>query len=146
MRHLVLLSTLALLAASCGGGDTVILTDSDSGSEFAVEIGDVLEISLEENPSTGYTWDPADPPGLVELTGDEFVDPDTDLVGAPGTRLLSFEVVSEGAGILRLEYIRPFDEPPVADRIVEFIIIAGDAVWPPDPAGSPPSTSTATVP
>lgn len=146
MRHGFVWLAFVLLAASCSSGGTRALTESDNGSEVTVEVGDVIEVALEENPSTGYSWHPAALPGMLELVGDDYVEPDTDLVGAPGTRELRFEVIAEDAGILRLEYIRPFDDPPVAERIVEYIVVAGDAVWPPVPTGSSPSTSTATAP
>lgn len=137
---------MALLVASCGGGGTHRLTESDSLSEVDVEVGDIIEVSLEENQTTGYGWELSSPPDMLELVSDEYVAPESDQVGAPGTRGLRFEVISEDAGILRLEYIRPFDDPPVAERIVEYIVVAGDAIWPPLPTGSSPPTSTATSP
>jgi inhibitor of cysteine peptidase len=32
------------------------VTESDSGKTVAVDVGDSLELSLNENPSTGYRW------------------------------------------------------------------------------------------
>jgi inhibitor of cysteine peptidase len=146
MRSGTALLVVALIIASCGAGDEYRLTESDSQSEFDVAVGDSIVVSLEENPSTGYRWEPAGLPDMLELTTDEYVAPESDQVGVPGARELGFEVVSEDAGILRLEYTRPFDDPPVAERIVEYVIVAGDAVWPPVTAGSSPSTSTGTAP
>ena len=145
MRRGLALFAAALLAA-CSSGGTRTLGESDSGSEVTAAVGDVIDVALEENPSTGYTWELAGLPDVLEPIGDEYIEPETDLVGAPGTRELSFEVVSEDAGILRLEYVRPFEDSPVAERIVEYIIVAGDAVWPPVPTGSSPTTSTASAP
>lgn len=122
------------------------LTDADSGSEVVVDVGDVIEVKLEENPSTGYRWEVVSVLEMIELTGDEYLEPDTDAVGAPGTRVLRFEATAEDAGVLRIEYIRSFDDPPVPERVVEYIFIVGDAVWPPVPTGSSPGTSTATAP
>jgi inhibitor of cysteine peptidase len=146
MRGAIALLVMSLLAVACGGDTSRKLTDADSGSEVAVSVGDLIEVSLEENPSTGYRWEVVSPPAMIELTDDDYLEPDTDAVGAPGTRELRFEATAEEAGILRLEYIRPFDDPPVPERIVEYIIIVGDAVWPPVPTGSPPGTSTDTAP
>ena len=36
------------------------------------------------------------------------------------------QMVAAGAGILRLEYIRPFDDLPVADKIVEYLLTIAD--------------------
>jgi inhibitor of cysteine peptidase len=140
------LVAIALLVSSCNAGGSSSLTESNSGSEVRVDAGDVIEVMLEENPSTGYTWELSPVPEMLQLTDDEYVAPETDRVGAPGTRQFRFATVSAGAGILRFEYIRPFDESPVAERIVEYVVIVGDAAWPPVPAGSPPATSTATAP
>lgn len=144
-RRLALLGVV-LLVTSCGSEGTRSLTELENGSEVAVDVGDVIEVTLEENPSTGYTWVLADPPDFVAVTSDEYSAPDTDQVGAPGTRVVTLEVVAGGAGVLRLEYVRPFDDLPVAEEIVEFILVVGDAVWPPVPTGSSPATSTATAP
>lgn len=146
MRAFITLLAGGLLLTACGGDAVRDLTEDDSGSEVAVSLGDVIEISLEENPSTGYRWEVVSPPEMIELTSDEYLEPDTDAVGAPGERLLTYEAIADGAGILRLEYIRPFDDPPVAERVVEYVVIVGDAVWPPVPTGSAPGTSTATAP
>lgn len=146
MRLRLALLVGVVFVASCGSGGTHRLTESDSLSEVEVAVGDVVEIALEENPSTGYSWELDALPNWLELISDEYVASDSDLVGAPGTRELTFEVVSEDAGILRLEYVRAFDDPTVPERIVEFIIVAGDAVWPPVPTGSAPTTSTASSP
>jgi hypothetical protein len=45
--------------------------------------------------------------------------------------VFTFAAVGEGAGILRLEYVRSFDDPPVPERIVEFIVRVDGAAWPP---------------
>ena len=50
-----------------------------------------------------------------------------------------------GAGVLRLEYVRSFDDPVVAERVAEFVVRVDDAEWPP-PDGSIPSITTASAP
>ena len=45
------------------------------------------------------------------------------------------------ADILRLEYIRPFDDPVIPERIVEFIIRVDGAPWPPEDVDAPSTTS-----
>jgi hypothetical protein len=47
--------------------------------------------------------------------------------------------------VLRLEYLRPFDDPPIPERIVEYIVKVEGAEWPPTGVTMPPiSTATAT--
>ena len=37
-----------------------------------------------------------------------------------------FDVVAAGDGILRFEYVRPFDDPVVAEKIVEYVLTFTD--------------------
>jgi predicted secreted protein len=145
MRPLVIVSVLLLVLASCGAGVTHSLADDQSGDQVLADVGDVIEFRFESNPSTGYRWEIVTTPEMIELVGDEYVAPSGERVGAPGTRMFMFDVLEEGAGILRFEYIRPFDDPPVPERVAEYMIIGGGAVWPSEPTGPPPRTSTATA-
>lgn len=152
-------AVLMLVAASCGsesgsgsdqdgGGATVTLTEAESTSEVSVETGDRIEVRLESNPSTGFGWVVDDPTagGLARLESSSFEEPsDPELVGAPGTEVFVFEIIQPGAAVLRLQYVRPFDDPIVPEKIVEYIVRVDGAAWP--PAGvEPPDTSTASVP
>jgi predicted secreted protein len=134
-----------LPVAACGG-ETLELTETDSLGQFSIEDGDTVEIVLEENPSTGFVWEPVAIPEMLTLSSDEYVEPDNDLVGAPGSHVFLLTAGGEGAGIVRLEYVRPFDDPIVPERVVEYIVIVGDASWPPDQGGQAPGTSGATAP
>lgn len=149
-RHaLVALVVLAMLG-SCSGESDLTLTEDDHLSEVDLETGDTFEVRLESNPSTGYAWEIADTGtgAFLELLSEEFEEPEgTDLVGAPGTEVFEFEAIDTGAGILRLEYIRSFEDLPVAAKVMEYTVIVDDAPWPPDPGDTPtPSTSTETAP
>lgn len=144
------LALLAVLGPVACGDDgeapTRVVTEADGGTEVRLESGDALEVRLESNPSTGYAWQIADatPPELATLEESAYVAPDDDLVGSPGTEVLTF-VAGEGAGVLRLEYVRSFDDPIVPDRVVEYVLVIGGAEWPP-PGESVPPTATAVAP
>ncbi len=126
---------VALIAASCGNGGASgdVVTEDDSGTEILMGSGESVTIELGANASTGYGWVVAEPTpfGVVEIVESRYDEPDTDLVGAPGTQVYVIEAVREGAGILRLEYLRSFDEPPVPAKVVEYIIRVDGAPWPP---------------
>ncbi len=149
MKRLVLCVLLLVLVLSGCGDDvnTLSFTAADSGSEVRVGAGDQFQVVLESNPSTGYSWEvTGEPdPSVLELVSHGFEGADADLVGAAGTEVFVFRAVRFGAEILRLEYFRPFDDPPVAERVVEFIVRVDDASWPPDDAARP-STSTTSAP
>ena len=136
--------------AACGGGEDAgrrVVTDADSTSEVLVGVGDGLEVRLPSNPTTGYSWRVEPPPTAVELQSSSFEEAEIvdDRVGVGGTEVFVFDVVAAGAEILRLEYIRPFDDPVVPERIVEYIVRVDNAPWPPTDV-SPPATATATAP
>lgn len=138
---------LVLAATGCGGGDTgtVALSLLDAGAVVDLATGDLLELELEANPSTGFRWEAVSVPAALVPRGDRFVALDDATVGAPGVQVLAFEAVGPGAGILRLEYLRPFEERPVPERVVEYVIRVDGAAWPPDDPGPTPTTSTAAV-
>ena len=140
---------VALLIASCGeaGSADRVLTGSDTGAHVLIDSGDRFEIRLESNATTGYEWmvTEAGLPDIVELVDDHYEAPDTNLVGAPGTQVFVVEAIRQGADVLRLEYVRPFEDPMIPERVVEFIIRIDGAVWPAVDAGTPPGTPSASV-
>lgn len=143
----LLLGALAGAACVAEPVKTITLTEADSTLEVQVNSRDDIEVRLESNPTTGYDWvlESRSLPGFLGVGEVRFIEPEKDLVGAPGTQVFMFSVEGKGSGILRFEYIRPFDDPPIPDKIVEYIILADGAEWPPAD-GTPPGTSTATAP
>ena len=154
MRWLMVLSGIALSVGTAGCGNdgesasTVqVFTEEDSTAEARFAAGEHFEVRLVSTPGTGYAWEiaaPAEPP-LVEVVDRRFEEPESDLVGAAGFDVWEFAAGSEGAGVLRLEYVRSFDDPPVAERVFELIVRIEGAEWPP-PDGTTPTVHTATAP
>lgn len=140
---------LLVAVAACGGDDDGrrVVTDAESTAEVLLDVGDELEVRLSSNPTTGYSWRIEPEPTVVELRSSTFEEAEdaADLVGVGGTEVFVFDVVTAGAEILRLEYVRPFDDPVVPERIVEYIVRVDGAPWPPTDV-SPPATATATAP
>ena len=154
MRLLVVVVTvLALVAMACGSdetttdtGDLRVLTEADNGEEILLDAGEQFEVRLESNASTGYSWEMAAETGpfAFELRTRTYEEPDTDLVGVAGTEVYRFEAVGD-AEVLRLEYIRTFEDEPIPERIVEYIIRVDGAPWPPEGV-EPPTTDSALAP
>jgi len=124
------LLALLLAAAACGDtqGDTAALTDRDT--RFDVPIGERFEVILESNPTTGFGWElSADLPDEVLILADQrYVPPDTDLVGAGGHEVLTFEAIGDGSTFIQIWYIRPFDDPPEPADRAQFEVIVGTGV------------------
>lgn len=145
-RTSIVLLVLGVLLGACSGEVAATVTEAESGTEIDLESGDRLEIKLESNATTGFEWVIAEGSlEYVSLVNESYEAPDTDLVGAPGEQTFVLEAEERGAGVLRLEYIRPFDDPVVPEKVVEYIVIIDDAEWPPRDS-SPPETSSASVP
>jgi predicted secreted protein len=86
------------------------LTAADAGSTVTLAVGDRLYVQLDGNPTTGYLWDVDGAlPTVLEAVGQTLFQSESDLIGAPGTFTLRFEVIATGSGALRLIYHRPFE-------------------------------------
>jgi inhibitor of cysteine peptidase len=118
--------TTAATATPPGGyPGEVRLTDADNGAAVKLALGGTLTITLESNPSTGFSWYLAGLAGPeLEMAGEpQYVPPasTTPLVGAAGTQVFTFRTTGIGmppAGTpaivqVALDYKRGF-EPDAA--------------------------------
>jgi inhibitor of cysteine peptidase len=100
-----------------GAAGEVAIGAPDAGRQVELARGQTLVLTLESNPSTGYSW--------AVTRGDETVlhqagDPvfrqggAPGVVGAPGAEVFRFEAVAAGAVDLELGYRRPWEagQPP----------------------------------
>ncbi len=93
----------------------VRVSTADDGRQVQLREGQVLVVSLEANPSTGYTWQVADSEEgaegewILREAGPIEFQPASTLLGAPGTQILRFHALAEGHDRLRLEYRRPWE-------------------------------------
>jgi inhibitor of cysteine peptidase len=86
-----------------------VYTDEDNGRTVQEGRGEVLNIRLRENPTTGYSWNLSMTDGLT-MTGDEYIPTQEggQMVGVGGVR--SFHLTATGAGMQMVtgEYRRPW--------------------------------------
>lgn len=79
-------------------------------------MGQIAEVRLPSNPSTGYRWALMEAStDLITLLDHGFVAGRTDMMGAPGEERWTFQAMRVGSGELRFEYRRswePLDVPP----------------------------------
>ena len=80
-----------------------------NGDEVDLAAGAEFNVSLAEQPTTGFRWrvvstgEPA-----CRLSNDSF-DADTSRHGAAGARVLSFETIQPGVGVIELAYRRGWE-------------------------------------
>lgn len=106
MRRTLCVILLAMLAA-CGGDGTVVAGPDDLPDSVTIAAGELLEVRLRGNPTTGYDWDVAGE-GVLRLA-DRSHRPDTDADGSPGVTTLVFEPAGTGTTMLVLVYHRAWE-------------------------------------
>ena len=87
------------------------LGQADAGKAITLTTGQILEVTLEGNPSTGYTWEleKADLKAL-RLEGEpQFTAANKNVVGGSGTLTLRFTAVAAGQEALKLVYHRSWE-------------------------------------
>ena len=95
--------------------EEVNVDEEDYGSQVELEQGQILLVTLESNPTTGYGWEVAEiQESILEQLGDaEFKQSETGeppLVGAGGWEIFRFKAISAGQMTLKLGYRRPWEE------------------------------------
>lgn len=98
---IVVLLAVLVLAIGCGTPREVNVDANDNGSQIELEQGQILVITLESNPSTGYRWEVVEfeEPVLQQMreavleSSDPKVPPPP---GTGGTETFRFEAISAG--------------------------------------------------
>ncbi len=87
------------------------LIEKDANSTVPVKVGDVLAVSLDGNPSTGYNWElaPGEYPLLQQVGQAEYFGGKA-MPGSPGKITLRFKAAAPGQQVLSLIYHRPWEK------------------------------------
>jgi len=103
----------SLAACASGSPKTVAVTEKEAGSTVNLGKGDVLEVILVGNPTTGYSWEPqALDTTILKQKGDWDFEADNTtpgFVGSPGKITMRFEALGAGQTTLKLVYHQSFD-------------------------------------
>jgi inhibitor of cysteine peptidase len=100
----------------------MILNERDRDRTVEVPRGGVLDVRLQENPTTGYSWS-VEAANSLEQVGDSF-EAGGATIGATGVRVLQFRATRPGSHELRLKYWREWEgEDSVANRFGINIIV-----------------------
>jgi predicted secreted protein len=108
----LLLAALFLLAIcpAVARAATKIVTDADKGGTITIKMGDVLEVRLSSNPSTGYAWYvQKQSTALLKLTGQSQTQATQPGVGRPIVQIFDFAPTGKGTGVLLLHYVRSWE-------------------------------------
>jgi inhibitor of cysteine peptidase len=96
----------------------VRLTREDAGGRRRVRVGEPIQVSLPEAPTTGYRWQADVDPGALRQVEDRF-DPPGEARGGTGERAATFEAVRPGPARLRLVLRRSWEQEPAEEFAVD---------------------------
>jgi inhibitor of cysteine peptidase len=101
-------------------GKTV--TDKDNGTAVHLKTGEMLEVRLGSNPSTGFAWYiMKGSTTLLKLTSQSQAGPPNNgMVGQPVVQIFNFKAVDKGSDDLMLHYVRSWEAPKPDDK--QFIL------------------------
>jgi inhibitor of cysteine peptidase len=108
--------------------ETVDVNEADNGGQVEVEMGKLLVVTLESNPSTGYRWELVENNdsvlkqfGQVEFKSSDTGDPP--MIGAGGWEIFHFKALSAGQTTLELVYHRSWeDAEPLKTFTIQVIV------------------------
>ena len=87
------------------------LTEEDNGGLTELGTDQTLVISLDSNPSTGYSWQVAEiDEDMLHQVGESEFEQIVPLLGAPEKQILRFKPAGPGQSTLKLVYRRPWEK------------------------------------
>jgi inhibitor of cysteine peptidase len=127
--RILLIVLLSLVLASCAQQQpnppkevSILWSEIDQG--VGLEVGDILEVVLPANPSTGYAWEPGfyNQTVLKPYGEAEFSNTGANL-GAEEAQIMHFEAIDEGETDLVMVYRRSFEEEGVDQETFQVHVV-----------------------
>ena len=79
-------------------------------NDFQVEIGDKIRAKLCSNPTTGFKWEyEMSNENVLKEEDYDFEEPESNVPGAAGIEVWTFEAVEKGETEVRMEYNQPWE-------------------------------------
>jgi inhibitor of cysteine peptidase len=81
-----------------------------NGSSLTLSVGDEVRLDLQENPTTGFRWQPVGiDTAILQLRADDFAPTAGAAIGGGGARRLRWAMLRPGVTELRLELKRAWE-------------------------------------
>ena len=96
------------------------VTIADNGQTIFVSPGDLIELRLAENPTTGYLWTMEDAAPFLSIQSVEFIRNTDGGIGSSGTRLFRLLVEQGGSREIHLKHGQPWTR--IADKTFSLTI------------------------
>lgn len=92
---------------------------AEEKGSIAIKVGESFTITVEANPSTGYSWYPEYDAGILKLEKSAYESPNEPMPGKPGLHRFTFVGLKEGELTVRLIYKRPWEAKEGSSREYE---------------------------
>ena len=135
-------STLLLLVAGCAEQPTDPGLEIESGTQFSpdnskreggaiqdntseiteAKVGETFTISLESNPTTGYSWQAEFDAESLELVNEDFTS-DSTLLGAGGVQKFDFRALKQGQFQVKMVYKRPWENESIDTKVIDVKVV-----------------------
>ena len=101
-----------IAAAAADTNAILALNAADSGKQITANAGDSFTITLDSNPSTGFSWSISaiTDESVIDDVSNEFKGADTGMVGAGGQEVWTFEAVDKGSSTIEMKYRRSWEQ------------------------------------
>jgi len=105
-QYLIILTVMLVVNDMANASASIYLEKKNDGDIVKLSPGDTLIITLDANPTTGYSWYVVETYfSILKLAKKEFR-PQSNLLGAPGKEILYFTALGNGETKLVLGYLR----------------------------------------
>jgi inhibitor of cysteine peptidase len=113
-----------VVAGQAGAGGATVVTEQTHG-DVSLKVGAVLEVRLEANHTTGYSWvaAPAVNPVLMRQGPAKYEEHATGgKAGVGGVEVWRFKAMKAGKQGLQFEYRRPWEKGSPPTKVVTFAV------------------------
>jgi inhibitor of cysteine peptidase len=104
------LIVLAMLLSACSSA-ALKLDGQDNGQSVEVKSGDKITVTLEGNPTTGYSWELSEyDTAVVQAVGEPDYKSDSKMMGSGGVYTFTLEALEPGTSTVKFIYHRSWEE------------------------------------
>ena len=128
MKKIIILSLASIVlfgcvfGAGCISNDNIEFSYSGGAQSISAKAGEIITITTETNPSTGYSWtEPVVSEGLTIVGTGSYSDAEPGLVGAGGFCYWNVTAEKAGTYTFTTEYKRPWETESISTIKVTLI-------------------------
>jgi predicted secreted protein len=96
-------------------------TDTDNGKTYTVTRNQVVKIQINENPTTGYQWEPSVSSG-IQIIDDSYQASTSGRMGAGGIRTWTLKMTAAGDQEFNANYKRPWESGSEDTYTINFVV------------------------